>query len=387
MTLSLTDLTTPITVDDAKRSLYDALAALGVPTTSWKSGAVVRTILAVSAVMDSAFSELDANIAKSGFLELAEGDWLRACALYGFGVEAIEATFASGEVTLTNSGGGIYPLDPGDLVLLSTAGKQYRNTTTFTIAASSTITVPVEALEAGADSTAPPNTIIDFVTPLLGVTVTNANPVIGLDAETDDALRERCLEKRSSLSPNGPAGAYEFFAKGAKRQNGETIGITRVRVTPNSTTATVTVTVATPSGPVTGDPDDPSTDLGAVNLTIQTNVVPLGVTAIVQSAVPVTFAITYEVWAYTTSSLTAGELQTMIAESLTSFFETEPVGGNVIPPDVGKVFHDAIVSAIADTRSEIFHVEVTNPTGDVNIAANEVPVLGTITPTIHLVPP
>jgi phage-related baseplate assembly protein len=390
MPVSLAELTTPLTVDEVKTSIYNVLAAVGVPTTSWKPGAVVRTIITATAVMVSALSELMANIAKSGFLELAEGDWLTLTARYVFGVERIEATFASGEITLTNSGGGLYNFDPGDLVVLYSASSTkptYHNTTTFTLNPSSSITVPVEAIETGAASTAPPGAIDTLVTTLVGVTVTNANPVIGLDAETDPALRTRCLEKLSALSPNGPAGAYEFFAKTAKRQNGETIGVTRVRVTPNSTTAHVTVTVAGPSGGISGTAGDPSTDLGAINLAIQTNVVPDGVTATVQSATPLSVDVTYTAWVYSTISLTSLEIQNLIAAKLTSFMSTQPVGGNIIPPAAGMVFRDAIVAAIAATRAEIFHVTVAVPAADVAVADTEVPVLGTVTPTINLVAP
>jgi phage-related baseplate assembly protein len=383
MALALADLTKPMTTDEVKASIYKILGLLGVPTTSWKPGAVARAIISCIAVVLSAFTALMAEIAKSGFLELAEKDWLTLVAKHVFGVDRIEASFATGVVTLVNSGGGIYPLGVGDLVISNPTSKRtYTNTAPISLGAGATLTgVAVQAQEVGSGSTSAPNTITQLETSLLGVTVTNPDSVIGLDAETDPALRTRCLERLSSLSPNGPRGAYAYFAKIAKRASGETIGVTRVRVSANSSTGQVSVLVATATGAITGDVDDPDTDLGAINKAIQENVVPDGITATIASATALSIAVTYEVWIYSTSALTAGELQALIATKLTDFMSTQPIAGNIIAPASGKVFHDAIRTAIGATRPEIFHVAVTVPAADTTVAGTEVPVLGAVTCT------
>jgi len=390
MALSLAALTTPMTTEEVKASVYYILSRIGVPVTSWKEIAAMRAVVAaVSAVM-AAFTVLMAEIAKSGFLELAAGDWLSLVGKYVYGVERIEATFATGEVTLNNTAGGVYgPFDPGDVVFLNTgSGRTYANAEPFSLGALQTgLRIDIEALEQGSDSTAPPGAIDALETPMLGVVVSNEAAVVGLDAEQDPAYRLRCYEKLSSLSPNGPRGAYEFFAKGATRASGETIGITRVRVSPDSDIGFVTVTVATATGEVTGDVDDPLTDLGAVNMNIQTNVVPDGITAVVQSATPLAIPVVYEVWIYASASVTVEQLEEAIAERLTDFMASQPVGGNIIPPATGKVFKEAIIAAIASVRPEIFHVVVTIPPSDVNVSETQVPILGTVIPTgINAVP-
>lgn len=390
MALTLEKLTTPLTVDEVKTSIYQVLAAVGTNTTGWKPGAVVRTIVAAVAILVASLSELMALIAKSGFLELAEGDWLTLVAKYVFGVKRVEATFAVGQVTLSNSSGGVYVFDPGDLVVINpTRKKTYTNTTAFTLGALETgKVIDIRAVEVGADSTSPPGTISEIETPLIGVTCTNAAAVVGLDAETDPVLRTRCLEKLSSLSPNGPRDAYAFVARGATRPSGELIGVTSVRVSKSSDTGIVTVTVAGASGSISGDVNDPLTDLGAINMQIQTSVVSDGVTAFVQSALPLAIPITYEAWVYNVASLTPAQIQTQIASKLTTFMSSQPIGGNVIPPAVGKVFKDAIWTAIGATRPEIFHVVVTAPAGDVDVAEMQKPILGAVTCTaIHLVEP
>lgn len=385
--LSLQSLTTPLTTDEAKAFIYETLATLGVSTTSWKPGAVVRTIIAIVAIIVAAFSRLTSSIARSGFLELSSGDWLTLVARHVYGVERQEATFADGEITLTNASGGVYTLDPDDLVFSNpSTGKTYRNTEAFTLGALETVTIPIRAVESGAASTSPPNTITVLETPLNGVTCTNPTAVVGLDAESDAVLRARCLEKLGALSPNGPWDAYAYAARNAKRSDGISVGVTRVRVRKDGY-GNVTTYVATASGAVTGDANDPETDLGAVNDAIQRNAAPLAVTAWVESAEVVTVNVTYQVWVYTTVNLTDEELKAAISQNLSAFVASQPIGGNVIGFDRGKIFLDALRATISSTRPEIFHVVVSAPSSDVELDINQIMVLGTVTGTIHRIVP
>ena len=48
---SVDDLMQPITVVHAKASIYQVLEQLGVPTTSWKPGAVVRAVVILGALL------------------------------------------------------------------------------------------------------------------------------------------------------------------------------------------------------------------------------------------------------------------------------------------------------------------------------------------------
>jgi len=389
MPLSLEQLTTPLTVDEAKASIYGVLAAVGVRTSTWKPGAVVRTIIAACSIIFASFSELMALIAKSGFLELAEGEWLAVVAKYVFGVDKEYATFAPGEVVITNTAGGVFDPDDGDVIVKNTAtGKTYRTVGAFHLSAGpgTSVTVGIVATEAGSASSSGAGAIDDFETPMVGCVVTNLHDVVGLDDQSDPDLRTVCLEKRSALSPNGPRDAYAYFAKKAIRVNGTPVGVTRVRVSPSSSTGLVTVTVATPSGAVSGTAGDPSTDLGAIDRAIKLNAVPDGVTEVTQSATPHTIAITYEIWAYASVNLTDVQIQALVEGRLRAFITTQPVGGNVIGADPGKVFVDAIRTTIGASRPEIFHVVVSLPAADEVISAAEVPMLGSVVPTaIHRV--
>lgn len=385
---TLAQLTTPLTRAEVEAKIYEVIALRGTSTTSWKPGAVVRTMITACAIILSAFSELTALIARSGFLELASKQWLALVAWYVYGVEKEYATFAAGEVTLTNAGGGIYTIDPGDLIVRNpTTGKQYRNTSPIDLAALATLAVPVQAIEAGSSSSSGPHTITEFLTPLLGVTVDNALALVGRDDEEDPALRARCSEKLGSLSPMGPWDAYSYAARNATRPDGSKVGVTRVR-TVKDDSGNLAVYVASATGAVPGTVGDLTSDLGIVDEAVQRWAAPLCVTATTASAAPVAIPVSYQVWLYSSSGLTESEIADTIEARLIAFMSGQPIGGNIVGTDPGKVFVDAIRTAIGTALPQIFHVVVAVPAADVVLTISQVPVIGTVTPlSITQVPP
>jgi len=389
-TISLDDLTKPLTREEVQTSVYQMLSILGVNTTTWKPGAVVRAMITAYCVIYAALSNLMADLAKSGFLALASESWLTLVARYVYGVERDLATFAPGVITITNGGGGVYTLDPGDLVVSNpSTGKTYRNTAPISILAGpgfELTDVAIEANESGAASTSGADQITDVTTPLLGVTVTNPTAVVGRDDEKDPELRARCTEKLGSLSPFGPWDAYSYAARNTVREDGTNIGVKRVRITKDGM-GNVNAYLATDSGAVPGTVGDLATDLGLADEAIQQKAAPLGVTANTFSASNVTIAVTYEVWMYNTSGYTPDEVEAQVLTRLATFMSTQPIGGNVLS-GTGKVYVDAIRTQIGGTLPQIFHVVVTVPGGDTTLATDEVPVLGTVTATaIHQVAP
>jgi len=373
MTVGIDTLITGMTVAESKAAIYDVLETLGVPTTGWRTGAVVRTIVALVAIIYSAATQVMALLARAGFRELAADDWLTLTADQVYGVDRIAATFATGTITLTNSGGGVYALAAGELVVSSSVSeKSYTNTAPIAIGALATVTAAIQAVEAGSASSAAAGEIDTMVTALLGVTCTNAAALVGTDEETDAQLRLRCDNKLDALSPNGAAGAYAYVATTATRADGTAIGITRVRVSAPSAVGVVTVTVADADGDVAAG------DVTLINTAIQNQVVPLGVTVTTQSATELTIPVTYTLWIYTTAGLSSGEIATLVEDALRDWMATQPIGGNVIG-GTGRVYVHAIRSVIMGVSPYIINATVTAPAADVTIAATEVPVLGVVT--------
>ena len=152
----------------------------------------------------------------------------------------------------------------------------------------------------------------------------------------------------------------------------------------------MTTVIASASGPVAGTIGDTATDLGAVDEAIQTQAEPLAVTAFTESAAAVSQDIAYELWMYNSSGATEAQIQDAVEAALITFFQMQPIGGNLLDPGdtTGKIYSDAIKRAIADVSPLIFHVVLTTPAGDVTLANTEVATMGTITgEVIHQVPP
>lgn len=392
--MTLDELTTPLTPAEVREAIYAAIAARGGDPTTWKAGAPTRSMIAGLAIVISAMSRLAAAVAKSGFLELAEGDWLDVVAQYVYGVERDQGTFAAGPVTIDNAGGGVYAFDPGDLIVInSTTGKGYRNTAAVSIGALETgVSVAVEAIELGSESTSLVGEVDDFETPQPGLSVSNAAALIGTDAEDDEALRAKCRAKTGTLSPNGPRDAYFYVATNATKDDGTSAGVTRVRTVADGVGG-VDVYVANDSGSLDGSIGDTSTALGAVDDAIQRQVAPLAITATTTPATPVAIAVTYELWVRDTSGLSDAEIQARVGDALALFMSQQPIGGSVLPGEpTGRVYRTAIEAAIDGAMREIdadpeflLRRSVTLPAGDTDLAIDEAPTLDTVTPTIHQV--
>lgn len=366
MPTPLDALITPLTVDAVRLSIYSVLAQLGIDTTVWKPGAVVRTMIAATSIMLSGLSQLTAAIARSGFLETAEGTWLELLAKNVYGVTKIKATFATGTGVIANTSGGIYVLSPGELqVTNQRTGATYVNVDPLTIpAVSSGILAALIAQQAGSTSTALVSDPMIVSTPLPGVTLTLATSLVGLDDELDPALRLRCQEKLGALSPNGPPDAYGFVARSAVRPDGSPIGITRVRVSANGD-GTIDLYVTNATGDLGVD------DLVAVDLAIQTQAAPLSITVTTHAAVTVPLTVAAQVFLYR-SGLDNDTVSSMIAAELTDFFSSQPIGGNI-----GAIHTAAIIAAIGRTSTQlpIFRVILNQPALDFVMSTNQVAVM------------
>jgi hypothetical protein len=283
MTLSFEQLTRPQTVQECTDSIYMVLDHLRVSTTGWKSGGWMRTLIAIFAAAQAQATTLMAGVATAGFKELSAGDWLTITAKQIYNVSRVQAGFASGSITINNTLGGTYSLGVGDITFLNPTTKQtYVNTDSVSIGSHQTgVTCGIQAVTAGSVGSAAASAITSFVTPLLGLTCSNPLPLLGADAQGDASLRQMCNNKLDSLSPNGAAGAYAYVATTTLDGNGALIPVTRVAVDTASSVGTVYVWLATASGVVPGTVGDLNSQLGIVEHAIQTQCVPLGVTAIV----------------------------------------------------------------------------------------------------------
>lgn len=382
---NLSDLITPMTSDQVKKSIYTVIGKVGVDVTIWKPGAVVRTIIAAVAIILAALTTLISLIATSGFLSLASGVWLTLVARYVFGVERNLATFGTGTLTLTNTGGGMYTLNAGAYTVVNLdTGKTYHNVAGFTLNPNATLTINIIADEVGAASTSGVGNITGQANALNGVLVSNPTAVVGTDDELDPDLQLRCLDKLGSFSPNGPSDAYAFVARSALRPDGSSIGVNRVIVT-NDGFGNVFVTLATASGPVPGDQNDPTTDLGMIRLAMLQKATPLCVVPYALSATPVQQALTFTAYAYNTQGLTSALLLTAVTAALAQLFATLPLGGHVLTAGPGFIFLEEFKAAMTAAVPSLFRIVFTIPATDPTLVGGQVLTLGAVTGTVQFV--
>lgn len=383
-------------IQQDKATIYAAFlqlaTTLGLPVTSWQAGDPTRSLGWLEATILETLENVVVGYIKSGFLDYAAADaeatgnpiWLNIVAQQVFGVTVPSATYAETDVTLTNTGGGIFTIEPGDLTFKnSTTGATYHNTTGGTLTgvgtSGATLDVTVTADEPGSGSSAAANEIDALVTTLNGVTCTNAAAAVGIDQQDPSVTVQQCRDKLGSLSPNGPASAYSYVARNSALTGIQTV--TRARVYPDSDTGDVLLYVAGPSGAVGGS------DVTAVQNAITTYATPLCITPTVDSANNVTVAVTYTIWIYKSVNQTSAQIEAAILTALETMFSNRPIGGDIIPPaTTGALYVSLIESTIRNVfPDQTFRVVVSLPSGDTALGNGDVPVLGTVTPTVNII--
>lgn len=393
--IALSDLLVPASTEDMINTINSVLGSLGIPYASWRPNGPMSSLRRGVAMALSGVSSLVARATGSGFLDTAQfdpitGGWLALLAQSVYGVTWQGPNFASGPITLTNTGGGVFNVLPQTLLVQNPiTGKQYRNVDAFALTSVGQVVTPTfEAIEAGSASTSATGAINAWVTSstLTGVTVGNAAPLIGSDGQSASDLITACKNKLSSLSPNGPKDAYAFIALsdpttipilvkfGLTTQTSQPI--TRAIAVADPDTGIVNVYLATASGP----PSDP--DLAIVNTRIQAVCVPLCVRAFVQGAVPVVVPVTYEAWLKNSGLDTAGA-ESVFATALANYVASLPIGGYTIPPDSsGSLKVNTLEGVLFGATPGVLEAVVSG--SDFVLDEYEVPVLGTITPTVNL---
>ena len=239
---SITELTTPRTVDAIVTSELATLSAEGFPVDAWAEGGAARSLVKADATALAVSEGIVADLAKGAYGDTATGDWLDLLAASRFSLTRIAATYATGEVRLTvASGVGPFSIPAGGL-LVSDGTLRWRSTNTgvVTISSAAVATLTVRAEVAGEEYNAGNNTITSILAPALPGVSCN-NPAIGVTStwlsasavnrEGDAALLARCRARWATLAFGaGTRAAYGYLLSSATMDNtatGASCGITR----------------------------------------------------------------------------------------------------------------------------------------------------------------
>jgi hypothetical protein len=363
---------------------------LGLPVTSWAAGDPTRADFHFISEIMSLLEGYVANYVAAGFLDLCAADsakyqWLVRLAEQVYGYTATEANYATCTLRLTNGSGAEYVIEAGDITC-KVPGTEvtYHNTSGGTLVSGvgNTLDLDIVCDVAGSDGTAGIGDITELVTNLLDVTISNTTAAVGVDEESASSIVANCRAKLGSLSPNGPADAYDYAA----RVLSGAANVTRTRVLDDSTTGDVTVYCASSTGAAS------VADVALAEDAIYASATPLCITPNVLAATNKTQAVTYTIWLYDSVGKTGAEVEAAIELALADLFAARPIGGDIIAPaTTGKLRRSLIIAAIrAVYPDHVIDVQVATPAADVSLTIAEVPVLGTVTctggPTFEVTP-
>ena len=302
-------------------------------------------------VLAGASHEIHAHIdwlQKQLFFDTAETDFLDRWASV-FGIYRTPATTAGGTIQLS------YAADPVDVpagtVLQSDAGIQYQTVGSPTSEGVAT----VEALLPGAGGNLDEGDALNFVSPIAGVD--SAAECLGVsggtDAETDEELRTRLLERARQTPCGGAAHDYVAWAK-------EVPGVTRAWVVAG--TGTVQVYFVCDDLP---DIIPTAEKIAEVQAKLDYE---RPVTAIVTALAPATQAVNISISSLTPSTTA---VRSAVEKALADLFISEAEPG-------GLMYLSHIRAAISNAAGEIDSA-VVSPSANIQAPANTLLTLGTIT--------
>ena len=362
MPLTIQQLLQPVSAADFRTKAVAALQGLGLSPQLWAPGGGLSTTLTIACNLVAMLSTQLSNGISQQWNPTATGGGLQLLSKFFYGVSAPQPTFATGNLVLTNIGGGIFTYAPGTAFFASTVANSqgviptYTNVSAFTLNAGSPssptqITIPIICTFAGSGGSSAPGFITSVPTAMISVTASNPIAVTGSDALSDAALRNLNIASIAARSVFGPTGAYVYAIQVATNSvTGLPVAVNRWSLS-NDHQGNITIYVASPTGPVI------TTDLQGISNAIEKYARPDGVTVLPgapgfpsqpASATAVPYDPSITVYVLAPIGTTATTLQTTILAALDAWFggTTNPIGGLVASDDTEIDFYGIFYSGI-----------------------------------------
>ena len=323
------------------------------PVDDWEPGGVVRTIMEIDALALSDYAAYAGNIARSGFVDTAQGAWLDALAGSFYNISRKSARAARYSLTLADTAGaGPYNLQPGDLIASSVSGLELTLDVPVNVPVNGSVAATFTAQQPGAAYNLPAGSYTVLKTPLPGLTVAQpqgAQVTAGADAETDAALRTRLKASWGALGAGGTRDRYIFLALGADP------AITKVRVLDDHPRGQGTVDVI-----IAGNGPLPQSALDNARAAVLP-FVPLTADVAVDSAV------SRDITVAATASVQASYRVSAAAQHVTDFGLLEQDG------DIGGTVYLAKLIDVLMNPTGVINAVVTQPQTDIPLGPREVP--------------
>lgn len=385
MALTLSDVLSVASVATWEAQILAWANTLGLPATSWQSGGVARTIIAVMSNAMNASDQTSVEIASSGFLDTSaaitpEGGpgWLDTVAWYVYGVERNPATAGTTSVVITNPGAAIGPLAAGTYhVQVTSTGHTYANSATVTLGTGTT-TIALVCDDTGLLDTS--GSLTTPITAYPGVTSgTLISGAVGSQSEDNASLVSRCRNKMAALAPKlGNASSYQYFALSTSEPGYPAVSspITRVSINADKYSGAVVVTIANTSGA------PPSGDVALMQTWLDAVATPDAESLTVQPAGTLTVNVSMSVYC---PAVYSTQVVTDVQAAITQYLQTLPIGGNAIEGGQGVLFgvpfnelEDYVARKVPYLRTQITQLNG-QPIGEsVTLTYGQVAIAGTI---------
>jgi hypothetical protein len=333
--------------------IVNSLVAMGIRADLWpKEGAAYSCMNAVAAIFAAFINVTVIPAIKSGLLPTSAGNWLTWLALYMYGVSKILATFGTGQITLTNNGGGNFAIPAfGAIFKNQYTGATYTNTVAIALAPGpgTTQTLSIQATMAGASSNANPSDISGanaIASPqMANVTANNLVSVVGTNDQTDESLRLACWNSIAANSAYGPRSSYGYAIQTALNSvTSAPVNINRYQLLggsgAGSHTGQLILGLASPAGA-----PDPNDVTGVANNIEGIARAPgTQITVLAAGTVPDTDTLT--VYVAKAPTLLSSTIQAAIQAALATFFSSptaNPIGGVTVLGQNG-IFGEAVAA-------------------------------------------
>lgn len=294
-------------------------------------------------------------LSKQILIDTASTEYLeRHASVWGLSRKA--ATFAEGDITFTGTDGSVIP---AGTIVQRADGVQFETLDEATIVSSSA-TATVRSLTLGVDGNTDAGVSLVLSSTISGVVATATVGVDGIsggvEAESDDDLRDRLLSRIQDPPRGGALTDYEQWATSVE-------GVTRAFIFPLYTgPGTVAVFVVDDSN--ISDPIPGTTVVEAVQAYIDERR-PVTATVTVYAPVAAPMNPTIQI------SPNTATVRAAIEDELRSLFQREGAVG-------GTILRSHISEAISNASGETDHA-IVSPAGNFSVPNGSFPVLGTVT--------
>lgn len=363
MTLSLSDIQTPLTREQARESLLATLTELGFPVAAWQEEGVARSLVEACAALIAQQSEVLSVIAQMAFLDTSSSTLLDALALSHYQLTRLAGARARLSVTLSNSSSTTYgPIAAGGIQLRALDGLTFASVASATMNANSATVVQFDAADIGSAGNIPAQTLT-MVTPFAGVSAVYADVLVaaGADAETDAALRARCRAQWGTLRIERASLGVEALARNASAA----VALTAVNARAPRGPGTLDVYLAGQDGAVGGaDVTAVQTALDAAffgNYPGATVPAALAIAATTQT-LPVTATLYIQ-------AADAAAVDAAARAAWVEFVRTIPLGGFDLSPGPTNIILRSQIADAFGSVAGVVAVDVTTPAADVTIPA------------------